>query len=346
MQKLSIDLGYGYTKGMSGNGKTIVFPSIFGAGYKRDMATLFGAGVEINPDNIHIKLEDDSTGESEFFVGELARKESRAANYIYNDNKIHHVGTKVLLAAATALLTDDGEDLLLVTGVPLEYHNRQKTEFETFLKSLSMKVTLFGGHVEVRRHVKFDHVFVYPQAAGATYELIKQEESLLDQTGALIGVIDIGHKTTDYIVFEVGRRLEVMQSLSGTLKAGISVLHNYLGQEYYRKAGIHLKPIDAERLIQNKGVKSIFGEQQDFSVALHEGIKEIARHIQDNILAKWDYRFDDFPAVYLAGGGAYLLYEQLKGIHRRVQIVDDAQFANVKGFMSVATVHGTHLKAV
>lgn len=337
MQKVCIDLGYGYTKGLADNGRSVLIPSIVGAGYSRSLAHLLDERTEMTAENLHVKIRDEQ-GENEYFVGELARKESRTASYAFDDNKINHPNTRALLAATAAMLTEGNKETLLVTGLPLEYFYAQKDEFKRFLESYRAEVTLVGKGHETKRQVRFDEVVLCPQAAGATYDAVKRNKGIFNLKGTLIGIIDIGHKTTDYIVFEVDNGLSLLQSLSGTIKAGISVLHTHLEQEYYRRTNVHLKPIDAERLLRNGGQKMIYGELQDFGQAIVNGSEELANLIKNTIQTRWDHRLEDFPQIFLAGGGAYHLQQQLKGMHRNVTVLDNAQMANVNGFMLVAEI--------
>ncbi|MGI6657862.1 MAG: hypothetical protein ACOX4N_00365 [Dethiobacteraceae bacterium] len=346
MQKLAIDLGYGYTKGLSfykGKEKSVLFPSIVGAGSYRSIAASLGDIGEIRPDNLHIKIKD-SSGEAEYFVGELARKESRTANYVFQDNKITHPHTKALLAAATALLTDEDDDILLVTGLPLEYFVTQKAEFLKFLQDFNVELTIYGEEQEIVRNISYKHVDIYPQAAGAAYDAVRRHPSIVKMKGTLLGVIDIGHKTTDYIVFDIGSSLKLVESLSGTINAGISILHSHLDQEYYRQENTHLNPADAEAIILNNGRKLVYGEERDYSEAIRNGVREVAAHIQSAIMTKWDYRLADFPAVYLAGGGAALLKQELQGLHKSVRVLEDFQMSNTYGFMKVAQIIEAKIK--
>jgi len=63
---------------------------------------LLGADFDKRLDNMHLVL----TGETkeEFFVGELARRESRNVSYAFDEDKINHPNTAALLAASCLLL--------------------------------------------------------------------------------------------------------------------------------------------------------------------------------------------------------------------------------------------------
>lgn len=345
MQKLCVDLGYGYTKAIASNGEKVIIPSIVGPGYKRNMAALLGETNSINADNLHVRIKEESET-SEFFVGNLARKESQTASYAFEENKINHPNTKALLSAVAGLMLDNNEETILVTGLPLEYFQTQKEEFEQFLKTFKAEVTLYGTNVEVTRNVSFDQVIVYPQAAGAIYDALTRNPSLTRMKDVLIGTIDIGHKTTDYIVFEVTNKMTFVQSLSGTINFGISVLHNHLDQAYYMSQNRHLKPMDAEKIIRNGGRKMVYDQELDFSKALASGIEELAKHLKAAILTKWDHRLEDFPRIFLAGGGAYILKDALGSIHPNVEMIENAQMANVNGYMRIANMQDKkHQKA-
>ena len=211
---------------------------------------------------------------------------------MFQDNKITHPHTKALLAAATALLTDEDDDILLVTGLPLEYFVTQKAEFLKFLQDFNVELTIYGEEQEIVRNISYKHVDIYPQAAVLPM-MRSGHPSIVKMKGTLLGVIDIGHKQ-QIILSLIGSSLKLVESLSGTINAGISILHSHLDQEYYRQENTHLNPADAEAIILNNGRKLVYGEERDYSEAIRNGVREVAAHIQSAIMTKWDYRLQIF----------------------------------------------------
>jgi plasmid segregation protein ParM len=153
--------------------------------------------------------------------------------------------------------------------------------------------------------------------------------------GSYIGLIDIGYRTTDYIVFVVDGKLSLREDLSGTLDIGMSQLSNAADKLFTQKTGSKL---DIPELIQLVNEGSIFyrGKILNFEKELNEVKLEISRVIQDRIKAVWGSKLDFFNTIFLAGGGAVSLFDSLKNLYENTVLVKNSQFANAKGFLKVA----------
>lgn len=332
MFKIGLDLGYGYVKGVNEAGKVAVFPSLVGNAYERPLKSLFEYNQEKVMDNMHLVLMN---GEKlEFFIGELARRESRNVSYAFDQNKINHPNTRALLAAASILLFP-AEDLPvhLVTGLPLEEYIHKKDEFKEMLKGYKV-LACFKGDERVKV-VKFDKITIFPQAAGAVYYAIWGDLQNYLIKGSYLGLIDIGFKTTDFIVFLVDNRLVLREDLSGTIDVGISSLYNMADKLFTQKTGGKLDVPELIRLICDNRI-FFRGRELDFSKELKAKKAEIAQVIKDRLKAVWGNKLDFFNTVFLAGGGAKDLQEFLMDVYENTVVVKDPQLANAKGFLKVA----------
>ncbi len=333
MFKIGLDLGYGYVKGINEEGKAVIFPSLVGNAYDRNLKGLFGTDFDKKLDNMHLVL----TGETkeEFFVGELARRESRNVSYAFDEDKINHPNTAALLSASCLLLfPEKNMPVHLVTGLPLEQYIHKKDEFRDMLLNFK-KIAGFKDCDEVKI-IKFDKVTIFPQAAGAVYYAILDELKRFMINGSYIGLIDIGFKTTDYIVFMIDGKLILREDMSGTVNVGMSHIHQTVDKIFTQKTGAKLDIPELIRLVRNG---SIFfrGEEINMSKELSHISKEISKVIKDRLKAVWGSKLDFFHTVFFAGGGSKELFPYLADIHPNSTIVDSAQFANAKGFLRVAT---------
>lgn len=50
-------------------------------------------------------------------------------------------------------------------------------------------------------------------------------------------MIDIGFKTTDYIVFKLGKKILLRNEMSNTINTGMSDLYGMVGQLFLQKTG-------------------------------------------------------------------------------------------------------------
>lgn len=332
MFKIGLDLGYGYTKGINEQGKIIVFPSLVGNAYQRQLKSLFSKEDKDIINNMHIIITNSE--KAEYFVGELARLESRNVTYAFDEDKINHPNTKVLLAAASLLLFPDEESpVSLVTGLPLEQYIHQKQDFINMLRNYRI-IAGFKGQ-DGMRIIKFDRVSIFPQAAGAVYGFIMDNPAQYMIKGSFIGLIDIGFRTTDYITFKCEDKLILREDLSGTLDLGMSMLNNTSDKMFTERTGSKL---DIPEMLQLVSDGKIFyrGKYIDISKELAEEKYELAKNIKDRIKAVWGNKLDYFNVVFLAGGGAKDLKDYISDLYDSTVLIDDPQLANAKGFLKVA----------
>ncbi|ERM92517.1 StbA family protein [Caldanaerobacter subterraneus subsp. yonseiensis KB-1] len=331
MFKIGLDVGYGYVKGVNEKGKEIIFPSLVGNAYERVLAGLFGVDNK-KTDNMHVVIVNGK--KEEYFVGELARREGKNVSYVFDEDKINHPNTRALITASCLLLFPEEEvPVHVVTGLPLEQYVHKKEEFKNMLKNFKV-MAYFKGDERVKT-IKFERITIFPQAAGAVYYAVLDDVQKYLIKGSYIGLIDIGFKTTDFIVFMVEDKLILREDMSGTMEVGMSALNNEVDKMFTQKTG---SKIDLSELIRLISDGRIFykGRELNFTREIDEVRNEIARVIKDKIKLIWGSKLDFFNTVFLAGGGARELLLYMKDIYENTLLVKNAQFANAKGFLKVA----------
>lgn len=332
MFNIGLDLGYGFVKGVNEAGKGVVFPAIVGNAYDRPLAKLFGSDEESIINNMHLVMTHEKR--EEYFIGELARRESRNASYAFDDDKINHPNTKALLAASVLLLfPKEDMPIHLVTGLPLEQYIHKKDDFKKMLKEHRI-IASFNGNGKTKT-VKFDKITIFPQAAGAVYSIIIDDLQKYLIRGSYIGLIDIGFKTTDYIVFMVDEKLVLREDMSGTINIGMSRLNNAADKIFTKKTGSKLEVAELMNLVKDEQI-FFRGSKLNFSNEIALIKSEISRVIKDRIKALWGDKLDFFNTVFLAGGGAKELEPFISNIHPNTVLTKNPQFANAEGFLKVA----------
>ena len=172
----------------------------------------------------------------------------------------------------------------LVTGLPLEQYIHKKDEFREMLIGFR-KIAAFNGEKEVRV-IKFDKVTIFPQAAGAVYYAILDELNNYMLNGSYIGLVDIGFKTTDYIVFGIDGKLILREDLSGTINIGMSSLHNAADKIFTQNTGAKLDIPELMFLIK-EGRILFKGQEIKMQKELSLVRSEISKVIQDRLKAVW-----------------------------------------------------------
>lgn len=337
MFKIGLDLGYGYVKGINEENRRIVFPSLVGMGYKRSLSGLFDRKREDILNNMHIVVSGNE-GQKEFFVGELARREGRNVSYAFDEHKVNHPNTKALIAAAAGLLfPEEDVQVHVVSGLPLEQYIHQKEELRVMLRNYRLIVE-FKGY-DIVKIIKFEKVTVFPQAAGAVYYAIMGDLKRYLVRGSYLGLVDIGFRTTDYIVFYINDKLTLREDLSGTIDIGMSEVNNTADKLFTERTGTKLDIPELMELVR-QGRIFYRGREMNFEGELNSVKYELARTIKDRIKSVWGSKLDFFNTVFLAGGGVKALSGYLTDIYDNTVIVKDAQFANARGFLKVAEIEG------
>jgi plasmid segregation protein ParM len=330
--KIGLDLGYGWVKGVNETGKSVSFPSLVGEAYERPLSGLFGAGMGEEAE-LHLVVTD-AGGQKEHFVGDLARREGKNVSFAFDEDKMSHPNTKALLAAAGLLLFPQTPmPVHLVTGLPLEQYVHKRAEFKEMLSRLMFSVNRKDGGT--RKQIAFTKTTVFPQAAGAVYHAIWDDRQRYLNKGSYLGLVDVGFKTTDFVVFLVEDRLVLREDLSGTIPAGVSYLQTATEKLFADRTGTKLDIAESMRMVQY-GKLMYKGREMDFSREI-EGVKqELGRGIKDRLKTVWGNKLNFFHTVFLAGGGALALERELAGLHPATAVVKDPRFANARGFLKVA----------
>lgn len=314
---IAIDIGYSQVKGISGDGKKVLFPSVV-APASEDL--LNGAVKGFLKHSVRTKEG------REYWVGEAAMQSSSAISTLSREKpaEIHD-----LLIATTAYILDAVEGDTLAVGLPISYYKTQRQDLQKRLLEMNEFISVDGGNT---KRISFTDVRVFPQALGALF--------LQELKDGFIGVIDIGYLTTDYLLFDIraGQPIPILEAC-GSIEIGVSQVHQRLATAFHAKMGINL-PI----YMQSKTVsESLNGETLEFpgkQINLTNEIKQInretTRQIEEAVKSQWRDRVDFTNQIIGIGGGVELLrpYFSLP----QLLISQDPVFANATGFLSLLGV--------
>lgn len=349
IEHVAVDLGYGYVKAISSTtGKRVVFPSLVGRGNDLALSGMFGnKRNDIN--NIHILY-----GDKEYFVGKLAEKEATTLSRIFDQERFTHEYTKVLLNTAIQLVTDGNVDQInLSTGLPLDFYKSQNKEFRQSVLGLQPIVQWRSGNLQGKSlRVNIKNALVFPQGASAVFSALINDENrfayphLMD-SGNLVALIDIGFRTTDFIVVEMQDDSSFVpkMKLSGTLDDGVNTLHQQIQQMFREKTGgADLNESHLSRILKN-GYITFKGERINFKDTIESSKQSIATNISDRLKSVWVEEADLFDAIFLAGGGGELFESYIQpNFDNRLELIKDSQFANAIGYLRLGKVQFDRMK--
>lgn len=331
-QIIGLDVGYGITKLV--NGHTITFPSV--AGYARKL--------KFQQDEISAKYPGDQVTDSDgkWFVGDLALSQLSPASLLRLRGRTgddsdggDSFRRRMMITALGKLFagTCDGNaiHIAVATGLPVDH----------MPDADRLKSVLLGQHAINTDTAQFvanvTDVMVMPQPYGTIYR------HLIDDTGTLneyytierTGVIDVGTYTTDITLDDDG---EYIDSRSGSVEAGVSVIQTAVATEYELRYRTKPKLKIVDEIIR-RGFARIHGKPESFQETIQDARQRLFKAVNDLVIERWD-KAEDIDAIYVTGGGAMLIYELLQEAYPEAILSENAPTANAEGYLRYARYVG------
>jgi plasmid segregation protein ParM len=314
---LSIDIGYGYTKGVGPDDLHFSFPSVIGTAEDIRFATDLIRGGEERVVRY---------GSWRFFYGEQAVLQSRIQSAIFDRSRVHDDTYKMLFVAALVELAKfrpNTQHLNVVTGLPVDFFSDRPEVIKSF--EGGYRITTGGV-----KKIAVESVFVAPQPFGSLFRELLSERGKIDNSDVekgRIGIIDIGTFTTDFVVAD---ELRYVQRLSGSIRIGWSKVINQVQQALADQYMLELMPYEVDRAIQAQEVR-VRGEP----ISLEKLIKPATADIQTAIIARardlWGAAAN-LDMILVSGGGGPHLYETIHKLYPHARLLDNAFWANAEGF--------------
>ncbi|MBI4716084.1 MAG: hypothetical protein HY760_09155 [Nitrospirae bacterium] len=234
---------------------------------------------------------------------------------------------RALFLAALALLAESPDDTFaVVTGLPVDDFDDRAL----ILDNLAGRFHLTLGRRDV--HLEIRNLMVVPQPYGALMDLIfKDTHGNLDEryAGGLVGIVDIGFKTTDFVLVRAG---EFIQKLSGSLKKGMSLVYQAAVSKFTARYPGDWDLHNVEKALRDGAVRSL-GRRLDVDPSLvAPDLSGLAEEIAAWIQGRWSG--EPVDSLICTGGGSLLLEPYLLKAFPQMAFMDDPQQANVRGFYS------------
>jgi plasmid segregation protein ParM len=325
-KNIAIDIGYGFVKLLSGQ-QAIRFPSVVGRG--RELNYLSPLSKNNQPlDNLQVNINGQN-----YFVGNLAIRQSELASRSLEQNRVVDPNAKILLLTAIGLLSQwEDQKFNLVTGLPTSYYANYGKEWIRELTGQYNIGIRQNGQMKQKK-VSLREVCVIPQPFGTLYDqMLNTIGNTINQelSEMIVGIVDIGFKTTDYAVAD---KLEFIEHLSSSTSTGLANVHRLLANYLQKNFNLEKQDYELDEIVEEAAVR-VAGKTQDLSTARNEFFTEIARKIINEISSRWDYR--QFDIILLTGGGGEALAQYIIPHFPNMVLVDNAQYANARGFQKLA----------
>jgi len=326
---IGLDIGYGVVKAVVSDG-TVTFPSV--CGHARQIK--FQAD-EIAERHLGDQIQDD---QGVWFIGDLALVQLPPGELLHLRGRTADEATmgnvfrtRLAKAAIGKLLAGKRDESVvhvrLASGLPVDH----------MTDALELKGALLGQH-----RIKTDtadfvanvtEVMVMPQPQGTIYS------QLLTSTGEVnpvhdymrTGVCDVGTYTVDVALDDDG---EFVDAESGSVEGGVSSAHERIGalleREYRQK--IPFKMIEN---VLRTGQFRARGEVLDYSEAVQDALEPLRSATLNLLSDKWKTG-TTIDVIYLSGGGAELVYDDVLAAYPQTVIVEQPQIANARGYLNYA----------
>jgi len=331
---ISCDFGHSSIKATNGE-KEIIFPSIL----SEDVKTVNPNDLLDNFDPVdymRVKFE-----RGEYFVGNLAKKQSRLCMFSHNDEDALSEQTKLLIYTAAAYLMEDSADktVKLVTTLPVS-HSSLREEFKDMLYSPKHSISM--SIYDYKKDRYNSNIFFIDKLEVRSQGLFALMNEILDATGRIKQdkkqlaagynvVTDIGFYSTDIYIT---RALEHINFTTDKPLPGMSEVYHMLSNKITEQFGVRKRLYELEDNVISKHIK-INGKAYGLSKYLQSMCRSLANNLIANIYNLVP-NVKEVDNVILTGGGSIPLQKHFKKEFENVKVLDDPRMSNCRGGMKWA----------
>jgi plasmid segregation protein ParM len=314
---LSVDIGYGYTKGIGPDDLRFSFPSVIGTAEEIRFGTDLIRGGEVHP---------VTHGDRSFFYGEQALLQSRIQSAIFDRSRVHDRTYKMLFIGALvemSRLAPDTTRVQVITGLPVGFFGDRAE----VVKSFEGTYRITTDHAI---KLAVESVFVAPQPFGSLFRELLSEQGKIAQSDierGRLGIIDVGTYTTDFVVSD---DLRYVQRISGSIPIGWNEVTSRVQQALGDLHRLELKPHEVDRAVQAGEVR-VRGEP----VLLKPLIEPAMADIQTAVIARARDLWGEgaqLDMILVSGGGGPYLFDAIHDVYPHARLLDNAFWANAEGF--------------
>jgi plasmid segregation protein ParM len=321
-----VDVGFGFTKATDGE-KVAVMKSLVGEAQPRaiseDLFSTKGAG------GMHVTVEGRS-----YFLGELAEAESRVRQFTLDQGQMATQSFPLLSVAALSQVASDRVPVNVVTGLPVGFFVEYRDRLAAALQG-ERKITLHEGSGRREFTLAVNRVKVIPQPYGSLVDHLFRDDGTMarpEQARKKVGVIDVGFRTTDFVISKALRHSE---RGSRTTDNGLAKAFSVIASALAEMSGVNVELYRLYEAVQEGTIK-IRGAEYDISKVKDEVFSRLATAVLSDMERAWADDWD-LDMVLLTGGGGQALYDYLKPMVRGelalAETRPDPRLANVHGFV-------------
>jgi plasmid segregation protein ParM len=310
---IATDLGYGWTKAKNG-AAFFLQPSLIG-----EAKELF----------VEQEREGDlhySGPEGEFFVGDLALRQSDVKYFSLKEQKAEAWVTEILFKTVLAQLAPRSS-FYLVTGLPIDFYFNQRKGFMEMIERFN-RCDYYG--VDIKQQFKYSakptikQFKIVPQPLGAAMNYLLDNNGQLlrkEEAREQILVVDIGYYTLDLLILD---SMEIGKESCSPPGLGVNMAYKLLQSYLKEKIGKSPARYELDRYV-------LAGKYEGYDIRplIQKAFKALATQIQNEI----DSLNMRFSLCLLTGGASHLIADWLDLPNKIVQ--EDPQLGNVSGYEKI-----------
>lgn len=332
--RISVDIGFGYTKAVSESGREVTFPSVVGRKFASSLEGILGGYQEEYVVTLSYPEKADEEAQS-FYVGDAAM--TAGGNRTWEEHHAKNRNLEVLISTAIGLLNEnDDEPVQLAVGLPMSVFNAQQSELKKKLSGLNMTCTI-GSET---KHLKVESVFVFPQGAGVYYAALHDIDGSIknmELVNKQVAVIDVGYRTTDYLFMAKAKKGLVPrpEPFSGSEDIGMNTAHTEIQTAIMKPLKSQPDILDIEKaLLWHNGMMPIKGGEFDLKPYRKTAYEDLANEIISRLKRRWGDDINTLSAIIIGGGGGDALYSHFENSFPAVMKVEKPEYANARGYLA------------
>jgi len=322
--RISVDIGFGFTKAVSDREKMVSFPSVVA----RRIATTTGGALGYGQDDYLVTINGQ-----DYYVGDAGM--IAGGNRTWEDQVAQNQNLNILVLTAIHVLLEDDAKVDLAVGLPMSFYVNQRKSIRDALLQLKADVTIGGA----KKHIEIGSVFVFPQSAGVYYHALHNIDGSIKNQNLFnrqVGVIDPGYRTVDILYMARGRKgLLPREDLSGSEELGMNEAHKIVRIRASQLVGGEADLLEVEKSILWFNCEFDYkGRTYNIRDIRDETYREHSAKIVAWVKQRWGDEINNLHAIILGGGGGEALFPYMKESLPTLMKVDKPEYANAFGYLA------------
>ena len=321
-----MDIGFGHVKAYLRNGGDITikisFPRVFAEAKDNNWG--------LNNNSIYA-MEGDK-----YYIGNEAL--SYQENFIRhdyrdytNDNTYWLCIAKVLMDSGVFDKTDNVTVDRLILGLAPGHY--VKKNIQAMQKRAKSEIEF--GYNKKRYRFTAKNVKVLPQGSGAFFSETLTDDGMIKEKNGhkkMTGILDIGYRTTDFLIFENGQFIGEKEELSEDtgIRVILEKLQSHIKTKFDKEEIEFIDPIMKGESFEFRGTNHDMSRVVDQLTTDH-----FHKHIEPVVLKRWEGRINRMSRIIICGGGAYSIKKIvgfLNNHEKQIFIPTEPEYSNAKGF--------------